>query len=455
MKSIKTELILVMCAIMGTIFCFQIGANYVLGERYYVSGKKKEISAVYEKLKVAGAEEEQLLSIMETAEEEMHLQFILANEEKKQVYNSRKKELKTWIDFKKDADLFLEDAKPVVVEGKGMTRVRLSGIIQTEDSFYYVYITTASKLIKDDVKRTNMFILYIGGIALLAGVLVIYFVADRITRPIEEISQVAVQVSKMDFSMRSGHDNRGDEIGSLSRNINFMAGRLEKNITGLKEFIANISHELKTPLAVLTGYTEMLKKDIPGIDKEFYLEVILDETQRLNDMVKRLIDLSCMENQLVNLQKEEVNVRELLEYLVRKNEMLFAKKDIILETNIETDARVYGDAGYLEQAISDYLNNAMEHTKAGDRVILSAWQSRWEVTISVYNQGEGIPEEKLNPIWDSFYRTNEARSRTEYSNMGLGLYIVKMIADAHQGKCSVANCEEGVEFFLTIPRKGN
>lgn len=285
MKSIKTELILVMCAIMGTIFCFQIGANYVLGERYYVSGKKKEISAVYEKLKVAGAEEKQLFSIMETAEEEMHLQFILANEEKKQVYNSRKKELKTWIDFKMDADLFSEDAKPVVVEGKGMTRVRLSGIIQTEDSFYYVYITTASKLIKDDVKRTNMFILYIGGIVLLAGGVVIYFVADRITKPIEEISQVAVQVSKMDFSMRSGYDNRNDEIGSLSRNINFMAGRLEKNITGLKEFIANISHELKTPLAVLTGYTEMLKKDTPGIDKEFYLEVILDETQRLNDMV--------------------------------------------------------------------------------------------------------------------------------------------------------------------------
>ena len=285
MKSIKTELILVMCAIMGTIFCFQIGANYVLGERYYVSGKKKEISAVYEKLKVAGAEEKQLFSIMETAEEEMHLQFILANEEKKQVYNSRKKELKTWIDFKMAADLFSEDAKPVVVEGKGMTRVRISGIIQTEDSFYYVYITTASKLIKDDVKRTNMFILYIGGIVLLAGGVVIYFVADRITKPIEEISQVAVQVSKMDFSMRSGYDNRNDEIGSLSRNINFMAGRLEKNITGLKEFIANISHELKTPLAVLTGYTEMLKKDTPGIDKEFYLEVILDETQRLNDMV--------------------------------------------------------------------------------------------------------------------------------------------------------------------------
>lgn len=285
MKSIKTELILVMCAIMGTIFCFQIGANYVLGERYYVSGKKKEISAVYEKLKVAGAEEKQLFSIMETAEEEMHLQFILANEEKKQVYNSRKKELKTWIDFKMAADLFSEDAKPVVVEGKGMTRVRLSGIIQTEDSFYYVYITTASKLIKDDVKRTNMFILYIGGIVLLAGGVVIYFVADRITKPIEEISQVAVQVSKMDFSMRSGYDNRNDEIGSLSRNINFMAGWLEKNITGLKEFIANISHELKTPLAVLTGYTEMLKKDTPGIDKEFYLEVILDETQRLNDMV--------------------------------------------------------------------------------------------------------------------------------------------------------------------------
>ncbi len=455
MKSIKTELILVMCAIMGMIFCFQIGANYLLGEKYYVSGKIKEVEDIFEELKKAGQEEEKLFSVIRKAERERYLQFTLADEERKQVYKSwkkeGKKEGKNKIAFK-DTSRFSMDAKPVV-KGKNFTRVCLRGIIETGDGFYYVYITTASKLIKDDVNRTNMFLLYIGGFALFAGIAVIYIVADRITRPIEEISQVAVQVSKMDFSMRSGYEDRTDEIGSLARNINFMAGQLEQDITALKDFLANVSHELKTPLTILTGYTEMLQADTPGIDKQFYLEVILDETRKLNSMVGRLISLSYMENQLGDIEKEEVRICELLEYLVRKNEMLFSQKGIVLETNIDTDAIVSGSAGYLEQAISNYISNAIEHTEEGNRVILSAWQTRREAVISVYNQGALIPEEKLGHLWDSFYRADEARSRTENSNMGLGLYIVKSIAQAHHGSCRVENCEEGVEFSIILPIK--
>lgn len=452
MKSIKVELSLAMCAIMAAIFCFQIGANCLLGEKYYISGKKKEMASIFQEMKNA-EKEETLISIMEAMEEEKRCQFILANAERKQVYNSHKKNSKIGADFKKELSEFSAAAKPSVWEGKSITRICLKGILETEEGSYYVYMEMASKSIKDEVKRTNLFILYVGGFALLAGIVVIYVTADRITRPIEEISQVAVRVSKMDFSLRSGYEERNDEIGSLSRNINFMAEQLEKDITGLKEFISNFSHELKTPLTVLTGYAEMLKMDTPGIDKQFYLEVILDETEKLNHMAKRLIDLSCMENQLADLQKESVDIQELLEYLVRKNEMLFAKKDISLEMNLDTKAKVYGSAEYLEQAITNYINNAREHTTTGGRVILSAWESKREVTISIYNQGEQIPEEKLEHLWDSFYRGDEAHSRTEYSNMGLGLYIVKSIAKAHHGKCKVENCEEGVEFSLILPIK--
>lgn len=451
MKSIKTELILVMCAIMATIFCFQLGANYLLGEKYYISVKKKEISTVYKEMQEAVRDKEKLFSIMEKAEEDSHLQFVLVNKEKEQIYRSHSRDQKVWKNFEKQMARFEPNAEPAVLEGKKYTKVRLWGIIGENDPLYYVYITTAAKLIKDDVERISIVTFYVGGIALLAGVFVVSLVAGRITRPIEEISEVAVKVSQMDFSVRSGHGDRNDEIGLLSRNINFMAERLEKNIMGLKEFIGNVSHELKTPLAVLTGYTEMLEKDIPGIDKEFYLKVILDETEKLNYMVKRLIDLSWMENNMSDLPKEPVGIRELLEYLVKKNEVFFAKKWLVLETNIDVEAKVLGDAGYLEQAVANYLRNAMEHTKAGGRVILSAWQSKREVIISVYNQGEPIPEEKLEHIWESFYRADEARSRTEDGNMGLGLYIVKSIAEAHHGRCMAQNCEEGVEFSIILP----
>jgi signal transduction histidine kinase len=450
MKSIKTKLVLAMTGIMLTIFCFQMAANYLLSEKYYVSAKTKEIKAVYQEMQEAQKQED-LISIAETAEEENNLRFILANKDRLQIYNSRREKIRTEESLKADVSTFSLYAVPEVLKGKNTVKVQLNGMVEIEEGTYYVQVATTANMIKDSIKRTNLFILYIGGLALLVGIIVIYLVADRISKPIEEISQVAVRVSNMDFSLQSKYEERKDEIGSLSRNINFMSKQLEKNITELKDFIANVSHELKTPLAVLSGYTQMIKMDTPGIDKQFYLEVILDETEKLNTMVKQLIDLSCMENQLQDIQKERINIKEFLEYLVRKNEVFFLQKDILLETNIDTEAFLYGNSGYLEQAVVNLLNNAREHTKAGDRVILSAWQSKRAITISVYNQGEEISEEKLKYLWNSFYRGDEARSRTENGNMGLGLYIVKAIVEAHHGRCGVENHEEGVEFFLTLP----
>lgn len=481
-KSIKTKLTVSILSILLIVFTIQMAANFMFAERYYINKEMKIIEKVYEKISHSAVSNSDK-SIIEVVQENKvnNLQFLVANEQLKCIYNSKKSAytknesstIKSNFNFKKKIHLFHKDAKPVLIDksNNNKDRIQLYGIIERKDTCYYIVIRVSFEGIQEDMRDMNMFILYIASFALVAGGLLVYSIAKKVAKPIEEINQVSIHVSNLDFSHKASEDMSQDEINSLAKNINSMSNKLEESINELteankklekdnqymlqvdeirKEFIANISHELKTPLAVLTGYAEMLYNDVDGIDKNFYYKTILDETIKMNILINKMMSLTSMENQLEKIDFEEINLSRFILCIVQKCEVLFQKKHIKVECDFTKKCQVRGDRFYLEQVIMNYINNAIQHTEEGKQIIIKVYKKEEKSIVSIYNEGKNIDPRDLDKIWDNFYRADKARTRTDNNNIGLGLYLVRTIMNAHHGHYGVNNLPKGVEFWISL-----
>ncbi len=300
------------------------------------------------------------------------------------------------------------------------------------------------------------------------------FVASRfaksITKPIMKVEKISSNLANLIFDEYVSEDNATREVDSLARSINQMSKELKSKIDDLnlaneklqqdveyqmqieqmrREFIANVSHEMKTPLAILQFYCENLKSDIEGIDKTYYYDTIIEETNRMNDMVKSMLDISSLENGLSKMHMEEIDFSKVVEHTVTKLEPLLAKFKLVVE--IEKNIMIQGDAQYLEQAIKNYITNAVSHTAEEKEIRVRLIKEESFAKITVYNEGESIKESHIERIWESFYKSDQARVREANTNVGLGLYIVKCIVENHSGFYGVQNRDNGVEFEFKIP----
>jgi signal transduction histidine kinase len=466
-----------------------MAANFLFAEKYYVYQKTKMMMEVNRQIheQVESKGRDISLAIRDIAMDNS-LEILLADDNFNLIFSNHAmgppmdpRIMDIIFDFKKYPKEYYETDKPTIIKTdmKNGDRIRLLSKIVQGDHTYYLVIRLSVKSISADMKSTNLFVLYISSFAILIGSLIVYFIAKHFSKPIEDINTVAVRISNLDFSHRSKDVKRKDEIGSLARNINTMSDCLEDNILSLKEankkleidnkymsevdeqrkeLIANISHELKTPLAILTGYTEMLSNDIPGIDKAFYFETIQDETRKMDVLIKNLLNLSDFENRLFHLNLQEIDLEKLTERIYQKNKLLMDNKGIVSEfhpmqaymPSSIASITVLADPMYLEVALNNYIANAISYTDKGFRIIIKAEKIEDEVVISVFNEGSGINEEHMDKIWNSFYREDKSRKRTSQNNIGLGLYIVRSIMNAHHGKCGVCNKDNGVEFWLSL-----
>jgi Signal transduction histidine kinase len=483
-KSIKTRITVTISVVLLIVFSLQMIANFLLAEKYYVYQKKKLITSVYQQLReTASTSDSDIIDIIHRIEFDNNLEFILADKNMNLLYTNKINPPKpgskdpaspaTDFDFRKYPLSDYQNSKPTIVKSINteFDNIHLLGTIEQGGTTYYLAIRMSVKSISEDRISTNLFILYISSFALIFGVLLLYLFAKQIAKPIEDINQVTIHVSNLDFSKRAPDYKRNDEIGSLANNINIMSNKLEQNIMRLKEanikleqdneymnkvdemrkeFIANVSHELKTPLSILSGYAEMLSNDIPGLDKTFYYDTILDETRKMDVMIRNLLNVSHMENRLANFESREINLADLTRYIFQKNTVLFEKKGICAEFQSETCPNIFGDPMYLEEAINNYLSNAIRHTETGNKLLVRVYTAEKEVFVSVFNEGITINESQLDKIWSSFYRTDKSRTRTSDNNIGLGLYIVQTIVNAHHGNYGVKNRENGVEFWLSM-----
>jgi signal transduction histidine kinase len=219
-----------------------------------------------------------------------------------------------------------------------------------------------------------------------------------------------------------------------------------------REFVANVSHEFKTPLCLLMLYSENLKNNVDSIDKDFYCDTIIEEVNKLDEMAKSLLNLSAIENGLSAMKLEALDLSTLCDCVASKASPLF--KGISAAVTIQGGLEVKGDAVYLEQAVKNYMMNAVSHTAAGGKVDISLREDGGQAVFTVFNEGKPISEEDASQLWESFYKTDKARVREGESHVGLGLYIVKTIVNAHRGAYGLTNRENGVAFWFSVPIAG-
>ncbi len=338
----------------------------------------------------------------------------------------------------------------------------------------FVLIRTNMESMKDSVTIANRFLLFAGICVALLALLFMAFASGRIVRPIRQLSDIARRMSGLDFTTKYDVKSN-DEIGELGESINHLSEKLEETISDLKsannrlqsdieekkqadeirkEFLANVTHELKTPIALISGYAEGLKDCIndDAESKDFYCDVIIDEAGKMNTMVKKLLTLNQIEfgNQVVELKR--FDICEVIRSVLNSSELLIRNKGVKLLVNAKGPMNVWADEYMIEEVFTNYLTNALNHCENEMIVDVKAEQKDGNVRISVFNTGKPIPEEDIDKIWIKFYKVDKARTR-EYGGSGIGLSIVKAIMDAHNKDFGVINHANGVEFWFELDSK--
>lgn len=326
--------------------------------------------------------------------------------------------------------------------------------------------------IRESANISNGFVLYVGmGILLVSGIL-IWMVTKRITKPISELTKLSMQMAELDFDAKYEWEAH-NEIDVLGENFNKMSTQLERTILELrqaneqlqediqekikidemrKEFLNNVSHELKTPIALIQGYAEGLKENITEDPEsmEFYCEVIIDESAKMNKMVRSLLNLNQLESGSDMLTKEVFNLVDLVEGVMQSSGILIQQKEARVTFQVQEPVYVYADEFKIEEVVTNYLTNALNHLDEKKIIEIKMQIKDQLVRLSVFNTGMPIPEESLPQIWNKFYKVDKARTR-EYGGSGIGLSIVKAIMESHHQRCGVKNFENGVEFWCELP----
>lgn len=357
-------------------------------------------------------------------------------------------------------------------DGDGTTAyIALIGILNTGD-LTLLRVPTAA--LRENQSVNFVFLMISGLVALLACLIAGFFIGGHFTRPVIQMTEVANSVARLDFSKKyTGTDS--DELGELGHSINQMSdylaaairdmreinGQLQKEIEEKqriddmrREFIINVSHDLKTPIALIQGYAEGLRVGISESEeaKNEYCDIIVDEAARMNHLVHQLLDLSRLELGNIVPDKTEFDAYELAEAVVGKTQVMWQEKQLHIDLSGVGAQVLYADYDMLERALLNYMTNAIDHTPAGGRIALSTSEDTRHIVLHVRNQGDRLAPEEMDKIWDKFYKLDKSRTRVSGGGSGIGLSIVRAILTAHAGGCGVRNTEDGVEFFASLPK---
>ena len=289
-----------------------------------------------------------------------------------------------------------------------------------------------------------------------------------ISKPVAKLEKAAKRMADLDFSS-SCDIMTNDEFGRLSASLNAMADNLQNALMKLeaankqlakdveqerlllserKELVDSLSHEMKTPLGIIRAYAEGYQDEYDELKKQKYAEIIISETERMNYLITALLDLSALETGAVQLTSERFDFVELLETVAGR--LLIDTPDANFELQYELPdykVYVYTDMIRMEQVLNNLIINAKKNVKPNGILKLCLSDENGLLHFSVYNQGDTIPNEKLNKIWTKFYRDN----RSKYSGSGLGLAIVAQILSMQELSYGVKNLADGVQFYFSIP----
>lgn len=484
-SSVKVKLFFTLSLTILLIIIFLIIVNNFLLENFYLYNKQKTLKAVYETINNYYIDPTKYTNI-ETELEKMSMKnnfdILIKDNNGINVYTTNKNftsvigTINDIIDkFNEGKELETNDKFSIRKQRDiktGLSYIMLSGKLENG---YFLYIRIPLTSIQDSVTISNNFLLLMAGFTILIASIMVSIVSRKFTEPILELNNIAKKMSNLDFSQKYEVTNAKDEINNLGKSINTMSEKLEKTIKQLrssnielerdieekskidemrKTFISDVSHELKTPIALIQGYSEGLLENVNNDEesRKFYAEVILDETNKMDKLVKQLLELMKLEYGKREFNNKNFNIVELEKEVIRKSKVIIEEKNAKVEFEDKKDIQVFADDFYIEQVLTNYLTNAIKNVKEinGEKIIkISNHIEKDKVCVKVFNTGENIKEEDLNRIWNRFYKIDESRNR-EDGGTGIGLAFVKAIMNNYENKYGVTNKENGVEFYFEL-----
>lgn len=347
------------------------------------------------------------------------------------------------------------------------------------DNGYKLYVKIPVTAIQESVRISNQALILLGMVLIIISSCVASIISKKFTEPILQLDKITKKMANLDFSEKYDKKNGSEEINALGENINEMSDKLEITIGQLrrnndelekdveekskidemrKQFISDVSHELKTPIGLIQGYAEGLLENVNEDEesRKFYAEVIIDEANKMDIMVKELLELMKLEYKERQFKDTKFDLTELINEEIRRETINLKDKNINLEFNNDKKNMVYADQEYIEEVVNNYLTNAIKHCEEvnGEKKISICCEERKnkKIRITVFNTGKKIPEENLNKIWGRFYKVDSSRNR-DAGGTGIGLALVKAIMNNYENKYGVKNLDDGVEFYADINTK--
>ncbi len=489
MKSVQMKLFISLCAVIIVIIIFLILINNVVLETFYMYSKTRSLKELYEKINNYYLINNNSLALNEEIKNEAsknNFDILIKTDTDVTVYSSNKEIISTYNEMTDlmRSNTYLTD---IIYSDKNMriqkvrdkqNKINYVVLSAQLDNGYALCIRMPISSIKESVRISNNLLIMIGFLATIITGILASFISKKFTEPIVELNSITKKMARLDFSQKYTLRGGKDEINELGENINSMSDKLETTIKQLrannielerdieekskidemrKQFISDVSHELKTPIALIQGYAEGLIENVNTDEesKKFYAEVILDESNRMDKLVKQLLELMKLEYGAREFDNKEFNITELINEVIRKCNVMIRENNIEVQVNAKDIVNVYADDFYIDQVITNYVTNAIKHVKEknGKKLIeITVKDENDKIKISVFNTGENIEDENLDRIWQRFYKVDNSRNR-EDGGTGIGLALVKAIMTNYRNRYGVMNKIDGVEFYIYLDKR--
>ena len=486
--SVKTKLFVSLSIIVISIIIFLIILNNFVLETFYYYNKQNTLKNVYKQINEyynTGKEESEIEEELEKISIRNNFDILIKNNQNYTVYTSNKEFYLNFGDMTKiitrnaNGDMIIEIGKfyTITKEQDQQTKIKYLVFIANLDNGYRICMRMPVTSIEESVKISNKFLYIIAVFIILIGGVIILFVSKRFTEPIVELNDIAKKMSNLDFSRKYTPSELNDEIDNLGKSINTMSSKLEGTIKQLrrtnielerdieekskiddmrKSFISDVSHELKTPIALIQGYSEGLIENV-NTDEEsrkFYAEVILDEATKMDKLVKQLLELMKLEYGSMKFNNKEFNIIELEKEILRKSTLLIEKENVQLDEFEDGEILVYADDFYIDQVLTNYITNAIRYSTPVNgvkkiKIENVVKKDENKAIVKIFNTCRELSEEELIRIWNRFYKLDESRNRDKGGN-GIGLSLVKAIMNNYGNKYGARNVAGGVEFYFEI-----